>query len=51
MLGKLEFLAQASHHAVEEGLTINGDNVPRHTISIDNVCPCHVDHILFFNLP
>ena len=50
MLGKLKLLAQASHPAVKEGLTIIDDNVPRHTISIDNVCPYEVDHIFFFDL-
>ena len=39
------------HQFVKEGLTIIGDNVPRYTISIDNVCPYEVNHIFFLNLP
>ena len=48
MLGKLELLAQASHEAVEEWLTVVGDDVPRYTISPDNVCPNEVNDFLFF---
>ena len=51
LLGKLKLFAQASHQAVEEGLTIIGDNVPRHTILIDNVCPYEVDRIFLFDIP
>jgi len=51
MLDKLKIRTQASHQAVKERLTIISDNVPQHTISIDNVCPYKVDHIFFFDLP
>ena len=51
VLAKLKLLAQANYHAVDEGLTIISDNVLRHTISIDSVCPYEVDHIFFFDLP
>ena len=49
MLSELELLAEASHQAVEEGLSIIGDNVPWHTIPIDNVCLYEVDHVFFFD--
>ena len=50
MLSELELLAEASHQVVQEGLSIIGDNVPRHTIPINNVRPYEVDHIFFFDL-
>jgi len=48
VLGKLKLLVQASHQAVEEGLTIISDDVPRHTMSIDNMHSYKVDHIFVF---
>ena len=51
MLGKLKLLAQANNQAVEEGLTIIGDTVPRHTISTNDVCPYEVNRILFLDPP
>jgi len=50
VLGKLKLLTQASQQAVDEEVTIISDNVPPHTISIDNVCPYEVDDIFFFDL-
>ena len=47
MLGELKLLTYASQQAVDEGLTIISDNLPWHTISINNVCPYKVDHIFF----
>jgi len=51
VLGKLKLLTQANQQAVNEGLTIISDNIPQHIISIDDVCPYEVDHIIFFDLP
>jgi len=51
VLGKLELLAQVSHEAVEEWLTVVGGDVPRYAISIDNVRPDEVNDILFFYFP
>ena len=51
MLGKLEFLTQASNEAVEEWLIVVGDDVPRYAVPIDNVHPNEVNDILLFYLP
>ena len=51
MVGKLELLAQASHEAIEELLTIVGDDIPRYTILVDNVRPNEVNDILLFYFP
>ena len=50
MLGKLELLAQVSHEVGEEWLTVVSDDIPRYTISIDNVRLNKVNDILFFSL-
>jgi len=51
MLGKFELLTQASHEAIEEWLTIVGDDVPRYVIPIDNVHPDEVNDIFLFYFP
>jgi len=51
MLGKFELLAQASHEAIDEWLTIVGDDVPRYAITIDNVHSNEINNIFLFYFP
>jgi len=51
VLGKLELLAQVSHEVGEEWLTVVSDDIPRYTISIDNVRPDEVNDIFLFYFP
>ena len=48
-LDEFKLFAQASHQTVEEWLTNIDADVPRHTISIDDVRPHKVNHIFFFH--
>ena len=50
MLGKLEFLTKVSHQLVEEWFAIVSDDISRHAISINEMRPNEVDHILFLDL-
>ena len=49
MLSEFEFLTEASHQLVEQWFCIVGDDILRHTISVDDVCLDEVDNVLFLD--
>jgi len=49
MLSILKFLAKASRQLIEERFTIVGDDMTRHAISVDDVCPDDVNNVFLLD--
>ena len=47
MLSEFEFLTEISHQLVEEWFAIVSDDISRHPILVNDVCPYEVDNVLF----
>jgi len=49
VLSEFEFLTEASHQLVEEWFAIVGDDISRHTLSVDDVCPDEIDNVFLLD--
>jgi len=49
VLSEFEFLTEASHQLVEKWFAIVGDDISRHTISVDDVCPDEIDNVFLLD--
>jgi len=49
MLSKFELLTEASHQLVEEWFSIVGDDISRHALLVNVMCPDEVDNALLLD--
>jgi len=48
VLGELELLVEVTHQLVNEWFIIVCDDIPRHTISKNDVCSDKINHVVLF---